>query len=589
VDFVNAPISGERLTVDSTTGALTATSFSLPNSGMPSSLIWNKRTDKAQRLLTLTKQQPNIACDSPVSSQPYALTNVPDLIPMINACDATTMGAEPRFVARVRNMGGQPYNGTTTVQFTLTIDGPPGVPGSQRETVPLQVSGPGWSCIASECTTQQSVAAGAELPLLQLSSAPTIPVDRRNRDVRMNIFTAAGEQANNNSTETLTDLSSDSVADLVPTVSANSIPAIGGQVDFSVQIRNAGTSAYVGTTSVGFSSALALTGTGLGWVCSGATCTYTADVLPGTDIPLLTLSGLIGNDTGPSVVVSLTTVAKERRSNNSFVTTVSPIGKDLASASLIGGSVSASTGGLQSGGTTNAVIRLLTPDIIVSGTLLVRIDAPIGILIESASGAGWTCGPVQGFRADCTYPSSLTPGVALPVLTVGVRETQPTLFGIAKVLSVHANAPNDTRVAISAFSTTLSVIEQALFGVAIILAGPGVQGGTVDGIALVRAPAGGKTPPFGLQVSLTTSFAERFVGPPEASGWICTSSSSAVFEIGSLLCLFSRAIPSDGVLPPVPFRFRIPLVADPANRSTRFLVGTSDSTLYSDFQFGYAA
>ncbi len=192
-----------------------------------------------QRLATVIAAVPNVSCDSATPMYLPAPTSVPDLVPMVNACELPAPGIEPTFAARVRNMGGQPYVGQTTASFALTGQSNALKPSDPiNDPFPFQVSGTGWSCVSNVCKTQNSVAPGTELPFLRLSVVGRLPTDRQFRTVIMTISTSTSERSQNNQTLTRIGVVSDGATGFIGMNNGFGGPGlVGGTVDGQLSVR----------------------------------------------------------------------------------------------------------------------------------------------------------------------------------------------------------------------------------------------------------------------------------------------------------------------------------------------------------------
>jgi hypothetical protein len=319
----------------------------------------------------------------------------------------------------VRNTGTAASSGTTQVAFSTNPN--VGFTGYLQT-----VGGSGWSCDTSSfnatCTNTAVVPAGGSLPPLKFPFA-SLPGYGYAQAVATLTNPSDGTINNNTLTIRTPVVEPTSTIDVVATVSDGGAPfTAGAQAAYSVTVRNVGTSAARGVTTVHY--AVPFTGmvaSGTGWTCTASTvsdptCTHSGGVAAGSALPPVTITGTIPAQDAPATVegqvnVDNATDAYTNDNSTDLDTSVTPLPIDVV-ATVFDGGFPFTTG-------QQAIYYVTIRNVgtsAASGVVTVHYSVPFDGM--SAAGTGWTCTASTVADPTCTHSGGLAAGAVLPPVTI---------------------------------------------------------------------------------------------------------------------------------------------------------------------------
>jgi hypothetical protein len=229
--------------------------------------------------------------------------------PFVARADASTSSTPSgTWTVTVRNTGTSASSGTTTIQFAASATGY--FPAS---------AGTGWTCTdtgdrARSCSNTAHVPAGGSLPPLTFPWASLPRYGYAQATVTLT-NPSDGTIKNNTLAINTPVVEPTSSIDVVATVSDGGFPFTAGkQAVYSVTVRNVGTSAATGVTTVHypapFSGAVAA---GTGWTCTDSnvpdpTCTHPDGLAAGAALPPVIITATVPARDAPAEVRATVTV-----------------------------------------------------------------------------------------------------------------------------------------------------------------------------------------------------------------------------------------------------------------------------------------
>lgn len=368
--------------------------------------------------------------DSDTTTRTVTVGNRPDLTIDKSHAGNFRSGQQGTYSLTVTNGSGAvgPTTGTTTVTDTL----PAGL-------TYVSATGSGWTCanVAQlvTCTRTAAIAAGASAPPITLT---------------VNVGDGARPSVTNTAevstpTEAVTANNSDSDLTLVDAVDVSIAKShtgsfrVGRNEPYSLRVRNDGTLATTGTTTVSDSLPTGMnyfsSSAPAGWTCNGSGATFSCshpDPLP------------VGYDETITLTVAVDGTALPARVNTATIST--PGDTDSSDDSSSDPTVVVAAPDLSIDKSHDADFRVGgtgTYDLLVKndgalptvGTTTVTDSVPAGLPVVSASGSGWIC-DVQGQDVTCTSNAVLQPDEAAPEINVVTdvnAAAQPSVTNTATV------------------------------------------------------------------------------------------------------------------------------------------------------------
>jgi hypothetical protein len=356
--------------------------------------------------------------------------------PWVAQADAsTTTTPSGTWTLTVRNTGTSASSGTTQIQFDASATG-----------YFLPSAGTGWTCADTgdrvrTCTNTAAVPPGGSLPPLTFpwASLPrygyayaqailTNPSDGTIGNNTLSIYTPVAEPT--------------STIDVVASVSDGGVPFTGGgQAAYSVTVRNVGTSAASGVTTVHYPTPLdGMTATGSGWTCTDSsvadpTCTYPGGLAAGAALPPITITGAVPGQDAPATVRAQVSVdnASDAFTNDNYTyldTSVTPLPIDVV-ASVSDGGVPFTAGGL---GTFTVTVRNVGTSA-ATGAITVHYPTPLDGM--AATGSGWACTASTVSDPTCVHYGGLPAGSVLPPVKItGTVPDQNAPYRVRGLVSV---------------------------------------------------------------------------------------------------------------------------------------------------------
>jgi hypothetical protein len=365
---------------------------------------------------------PVSAVDTPSSlAVSVGLSNASDAATGNNSASASTgaVAGPVDLVASVTD-GGAPLVAGTTGRWTVRVANAGSAASSGRVTVQLSLpegaslSGAGWDCADSECTTAAAVAAGGSLPELAVA-VPVPAVDTPSSlAVSVSLSNPSDGQTSNNHVHHRESLVVRAGTDLIADITPLDAPFhLGGQGRFQIVVRNFGgttTSAPVTVNLWASNYLLPQNSSGDGWSCDGATrCSHSGGLAGGAALPPLVLTVAVDADAPTKVAASVTVSSpgdSDTTNNTRFAAVTTEGHIDLIP------SLTPSSRPFVSGQTASYEVVVRNTGVLPSsGPVTVRLDA---WRVLSGSGDGWTCSEVS---ARCTTSAVVPPDGALPRLT----------------------------------------------------------------------------------------------------------------------------------------------------------------------------
>jgi Cutinase len=360
--------------------------------------------------------------------------------PFVAQQDAsTTSTPSGTWTITVRNTGTAASSGTTQVQLNLTSG-----------TGYLQpATGSGWSCDGNTpvqtCTNTAPVPAGGSLPQLQFPAA-ALP-GYGYADATAALTNPSDGSINNTLSIDTPVVQPTSTIDVVASVSDGGVPfTAGSPATYTVTVRNTGTSAASGTTTVYYPAPFAGTvASGAGWTCTASTvsdpsCTYSGGLAANSALPPVTVTGTVPAQDAPAMVRAEVSVdnpsdAFTNDNSTSLDTSVTPLPIDVVATIFDGGFPF--TAGQQA---EYYVTVRNTGTSAASGLITVHYPAPFPGMV--ASGTGWTCTASTVTDPTCTHKGGLAARAILPPVTV--TGTVPVAYGPGTVRAqVSVDNPSD--------------------------------------------------------------------------------------------------------------------------------------------------
>jgi hypothetical protein len=211
-----------------------------------------------------------------------------------------TAGSQASYTVTARNVGTSRASGVTTVHYPVPFPG-------------VIASGTGWTCTASTvsdpvCTHSGGLAAKSALPPVTVTG--TVPAQDAPATVEAQASVDNPSDADTNDNYIYLGTSVTPIPiDVVATVSDGGVPFTAGkQAAYTVRVRNEGTSAASGVTTVYYPVPFAgVTATGTGWTCTSSTvsdptCTHSGGVAAGSALPPVTVTGTVPAQDAPATV-----------------------------------------------------------------------------------------------------------------------------------------------------------------------------------------------------------------------------------------------------------------------------------------------
>jgi hypothetical protein len=371
----------------------------------------------AQAIATLTNpsdgsiQHDTLRIDTPVV-EPVSSVDV--VATMSDGGLPLNAGKPAAWTVQVSDAGTSAASGTTTVYCPVPFPG-------------VVASGPGWSCTDSTvaspaCTYPGGIAAGAALPPVTITG--TVPAQDAPLSVRAQVTVDNPSDADTSDNFAYLDTSVTPLpVDVVATISDGGSPfAAGKRAVYAVRVRNVGTSAATGTTTVYYPVPFrGVVASGPGWNCTDSTaaspaCTYPGGIAAGAALPPVTITGTVPAQDAPFSVRAQVTLDNptDAYTSDNFAqldNSVTPVPVDVV-ATLSDGGFPFVTG-------TKAVYAIRVQNTGTSAaTGLTTVHYPAPFPGTVAAGAGWTCTSSTVSDPTCTYPGGVAARSALPPVTV---------------------------------------------------------------------------------------------------------------------------------------------------------------------------
>ena len=463
-----------------------------------------------------------------------------------------TAGAQATYTVTVRNVGTSAASGVTTVHYPVPFAG-------------VTASGTGWTCTASTvsdptCTHSGGVAAGSALPPVTITG--TVPAQDAPATVTAyaSVDNASDAYTNDNSTSLDTSVTPLPI-DVVATLSDGGAPfTAGAQATYTVTVRNVGTSAASGVTTVHYPVPFAgVTASGTGWTCTASTvsdptCTHSGGVAAGSALPPVTITGTVPAQDAPATVTAYASVdnasdAYTNDNSTSLDTSVTPLPIDVV-ATLSDGGAPFSAG-------KQAVYKLQIQNVgtsAASGDITVHYPVPFAGV--TASGTGWTCTASTVSDPTCTHSGGVAAGSALPPVTI--TGTVPAQDAPATV-TAYASVDNASDAYTNDNSTSLdtSVTPRPVDVVATVSDGGALFVADKQAVYSVQVRDIGTSPATG---SIIVHYPVPFGGVvATGAGWTCTAST-----VSDPTCTHSGGVAAGSALPPVTITGVVPVTAQGA-------------------------
>jgi uncharacterized repeat protein (TIGR01451 family) len=370
------------------------------------------------------------------SSDPTVVVAQPDLAIDKSHAASFRVGSPGEYELSVRNDGALPTDGTTTVTDTV----PAGLPV-------VSASGAGWACDVAG----QDVTCESDAVLAPDESAPDITIVTGVTEAAMPSVTNTAHVATSGTgSSSDPNPANDSDSDHTNVTAVNlaiakdhvgsSFP-IGGAGTYTLSVRNDGTAATTGATTVTDSLPADLgyvSATGSGWSCGAVernvTCTRNASIPAGTAAPAITLQVAVGNTVADDVT------------NEAAVATAGDIvpgddsDSDVATLTAADLEIDKShTGDFRAGTTRAYALKVRNVGTLpTSGTTTVTDQLPAGLSYVGASGPGWSCG-AAGQDVSCTRSTAIPGGGPASTIQLEVAVDAAASPGVTNSATV-ANA-----------------------------------------------------------------------------------------------------------------------------------------------------
>ena len=211
-----------------------------------------------------------------------------------------TAGGQAAYTVTVRNAGISAATGDVTVHYPVPFAG-------------MTAAGTGWTCTDSTvsdptCTYPGGIAAGSSLPPVTVTG--TVPAQNAPATVRAQVSVDNASDAFTGDNYAYLDASVTPLPiDVVATVSDGGVPfTAGGQGNYSVTVRNVGTSAATGDITVHYATPLdGVAASGSGWSCTTSTvsdpsCIHYGGLPAGSVLPPVTITGTVPAQNPPATV-----------------------------------------------------------------------------------------------------------------------------------------------------------------------------------------------------------------------------------------------------------------------------------------------
>ena len=387
-------------------------------------------------------------------------------------------GGKPKlsgtWTVTVRNTGTSASTGTTKIVFES--------PGETVTGQFLTSSGTGWTCHGNGpeiriCVNPAAVPPGGSLPPISFPWSALAGYGYANATAVLT-NPSDGTTANNTLSITTPVVQPSSTVDVVASLSDGGAPFTAGQPGvYTITVRNVGTSAATGTTTVDYPAPLGgEVAAGSGWICTGSGvstphCTYPGGIPAGSALPPITVTVPVPAQDDPGYAYAAASVDNPSDgytsdNNAQLDTPITPLPVDVV-ASL-------SDGGTPFAGGQPWVYTITvrnTGTSAATGTTTVDYPAPLGG--EVAAGSGWICTGSGVSTPHCTYPGGIPAGSALPAITVTIPvQLEPApdyttgyLAGVGSVNNASDAFTNDNQAfldtGISAFPSN---VEYVAFG-----------------------------------------------------------------------------------------------------------------------------
>ena len=506
--------------------------------------------------------------------------------PWVAQSDASTASPPSgTWTVRVRNTGTSASSGTTTVELDAAATG-----------YFLPSAGQGWTCTDTgdrirSCSNDAAVPAGGSLPPLTFpwASLPGYGLAH----AKLTLTNPSDGTINNDTLAIRTAVVENPAVNLSMSVGNGGSPWV-AQSDAStasppsgtwtVRVRNTGTSASSGTTTVELDAAATgyfLPSAGQGWTCTDTgdrirSCSNDAAVPAGGSLPPLTFpwaslpgyglahakltltnpsDGTINNDT-----LAIHTAVVEPTSSIDVVASVSDGG-----APFTAGSQAVYTVTVQNVGTSSA-----------SGDITVHYPVPFAGM--AATGPGWTCTASTVADPTCTRPGGLGAGSSLPPVTItGTVPAQDTPATVRAEVSVDNSSDaftfdNYAYLDTSVTPLPIDVVASVSDGGAPFTAGSqAVYTVTVQNVGTSSASG-----------DITVHYPVPFAGMAATGpGWTCTAST-----VADPTCTRPGGLGAGSSLPPVTITGTVPAQDTPATvRAEVSVDNSSDAFTFDNYAY----
>ena len=360
-------------------------------------------------------------------------------------------------------------NASTTVATSGTLTVTDTLPAG---LVPTAAAGTGWTCAlnaqAVTCTSVQSLAAGASAPPITV----TVRADPGVAASVTNTASVSGGGDTGCPADTARCSASVTTAVALPqlalTKTVAPTPLVpGGQASFTLQVRNAGAAASLGTVTLTDTLPAGLVPTaasGTGWACTvsgqDVSCTTAAPLAAQADAPPVVITA----DVLPTAPVSLTNTARLSGGGDPACTAAAPC---TASASAtvprpqLALQKTVSPTPLVRGG--EAVYTLLVnntaADAATFEPVTVTDTLPTGLTPTAANGSGWAC-TVAAPSVSCTHAAPLAAGASAAPIELRADVAADAPASLVNQASVSgggdAGCPADARCQAQASASVVS-------------------------------------------------------------------------------------------------------------------------------------
>ena len=392
------------------------------------------------------------------SSDPTVVVAAPDLAIKKSHDADFRVGGTGTYELDVSNDGALPTVGTTTVTDTV----PDGLPV-------VSADGSGWNCgVAGQditCTNDTVMQPDESLPTITVVTdveAAAMPQVTNTAHVST---AGTGPSADPNpANDSDADVTNVTAVDLTIDKSHTGTFPVGGTGTFTLAVRNAGTAATVGTTTVTDTLPADLSyvsANGSGWSCGASgqdvTCTRSGVIGAGASAPNITLNVAIGNSSADDVTntASVSGTDDVDNANDSDSDTAPLTAADLQI-------VKSHSGDFRVGTERTYELRVKNVGPLpTSGTNTVTDVLPAGLTYVSADGPGWSCG-ASGQTVTCTRTNPIAGGGPASVIQLVVDVGGTAYPGVTNTATISNSSDRNPANDSSSDPTTVTTADLAI-------------------------------------------------------------------------------------------------------------------------------